>query len=69
MIFSFISGTKDNYLLVVNASNLEKDVEWMNQHKSSDVVIEDKSNDYALLALQGPLAEKTLQKLTVCAIK
>ena len=53
-----------NYLLVVNASNLEKDVEWMNQHKSSDVVIEDKSNDYALLALQGPLAEKTLQKLT-----
>lgn len=53
-----------NYLLVVNASNLEKDVEWMNQHKSPDVVIEDKSNDLALLALQGPLAEKTLQKLT-----
>jgi aminomethyltransferase len=53
-----------NYLLVVNASNLEKDLEWMNKHKTSDVEIEDKSDDYALLALQGPLAEKTLQKLT-----
>jgi aminomethyltransferase len=53
-----------NYLLVVNASNLEKDLEWMNKHKTSDVEIEDKSDSYALLALQGPLAEKTLQKLT-----
>jgi aminomethyltransferase len=53
-----------NYLLVVNASNLEKDLEWMNKHKTSDVEIEDKSDNYALLALQGPLAEKTLQKLT-----
>lgn len=53
-----------NYLLVVNASNLEKDVEWMNQHITPNVVVEDKSNDYGLLAIQGPLAEKTLQKLT-----
>jgi aminomethyltransferase len=58
-----------NYLLVVNASNLEKDLEWMNKHKTSDVKIEDKSDAYALLALQGPLAEKTLQKLTSVPLK
>jgi len=54
----------DDYLLVVNASNLEKDLEWMNKHITSDVVIEDKSDYYGLLALQGPVAEKVLQKLT-----
>ena len=56
---------EDNYLLVVNASNLKKDVEWMNKHKDLDVEIEDMSQSYALLALQGPLAEEILQKLTV----
>lgn len=55
---------EDNYLLVVNAANLEKDVEWMKKHLVEDVQIEDKSSDYALLALQGPRAEKILQTLT-----
>jgi len=55
---------EDNYLLVVNASNLEKDLEWMNEHKNSKVVIEDKSSSYSLIALQGPIAEKVLQKIT-----
>ena len=56
---------KDNdYLLVVNASNIEKDVEWMKQHVSGDVVIEDRSEEYGLLALQGPKAQEVLQKLT-----
>lgn len=53
-----------NYLLVVNASNLEKDLEWMNKHATGNVNIEDKSPEYALLALQGPVAEEVLQRLT-----
>ncbi|WP_438310723.1 glycine cleavage system aminomethyltransferase GcvT [Sporosarcina sp. FA9] len=56
--------SEDNYLLVVNASNIEKDLEWMNKHVIEDVKIEDASADYALLAIQGPVAEKVLQRLT-----
>lgn len=56
---------KDNdYLLVVNASNIEKDVEWMKKHATEDVVIEDRSEEFALIALQGPKAQEVLQKLT-----
>lgn len=56
---------KDNeYLLVVNASNIEKDVEWMQQFATDDVEIDNQSDAYALLALQGPIAEKFLQTLT-----
>lgn len=55
---------EDNYLLVVNASNLDKDLEWMKKHQTDNVTIEDKSDEYALLALQGPRAEAILQTLT-----
>lgn len=55
---------EDNYLLVVNASNLEKDLAWMKEHQTENVTIEDQSDDYALLALQGPRAEAILQTLT-----
>lgn len=55
---------ENNYLLVVNASNLEKDLEWMKKHATENVAIENKSDDYALLALQGPRAEAILQTLT-----
>ncbi len=54
----------NDYLLVVNASNIDKDLEWMNRHATADVTIEDKSSDYGLLALQGPVAQEVLQKLT-----
>jgi len=54
----------NDYLLVVNASNIDKDIAWMNSHATADVVIEDKSADYGLLALQGPVAQEVLQKLT-----
>lgn len=60
---------ENNYLLVVNASNLEKDLEWMKQHATENVVIENKSDDYALLALQGPRAETILQTLTEESLK
>ena len=55
---------EDNYLLVVNASNIDKDLEWMNKFSNEDVVIENHSSSYGLLALQGPIAQDVLQKLT-----
>jgi len=49
----------DQYLLVVNASNIDKDYEWMCSHKDGyDVVIDNQSASWGQLALQGPLAEK-----------
>ncbi|MFS0590944.1 glycine cleavage system aminomethyltransferase GcvT [Cytobacillus horneckiae] len=54
----------ENYLLVVNAANIEKDYEWLEQHLEGDVQIKNLSNEMSQLALQGPLAEKVLQKLT-----
>lgn len=52
------------YLVTPNASNSDKVFQWMNEHKMEDVVLENKSNDIGLLALQGPYAEQILQKLT-----
>lgn len=54
---------EDHYLLVVNASNIEKDYEWMKDHLEGDVEIKNLSEDMAQLALQGPAAEDVLQKL------
>ena len=54
----------NRYLLCVNAANIEKDFEWMLSQKFGDVTITNKSNDYAQIALQGPLAEEVLQTLT-----
>lgn len=54
----------DHYMLVVNAANLEKDWEWALDHLMPLVNLENKSDDLSLLALQGPRAEATMQKLT-----
>ncbi len=54
----------DHYMLVVNASNIAKDVEWMRRHTAGDVRIVDRSDDISLLAVQGPRSLDTLQKLT-----
>ncbi|TFD97534.1 glycine cleavage system aminomethyltransferase GcvT [Jeotgalibacillus salarius] len=55
---------EDDYLLVINASNIEKDVEWLQQHKTDNVDVENISDHVAQIALQGPEAERILQKLT-----
>jgi len=55
---------ENDFLLVVNAANIEKDYEWLTSHQFGDVQIKNISDQIAQLALQGPLAEKTLQKLT-----
>ncbi len=55
---------EEDYLLVTNAANLEKDLEWINKHAVGDVSIRDISDEIALLALQGPAAETILQRMT-----
>ncbi|NBD25489.1 glycine cleavage system aminomethyltransferase GcvT [Paenibacillus glycinis] len=52
--------TADQYLVVVNASNIDKDFEWMREHLIGDVMLENRSDDLALLALQGPQAAAVL---------
>lgn len=54
----------ERYLLVVNASNIDKDVKWMKQNVQGDVQIDDQSSEWGLLALQGPAAVEILQPLT-----
>lgn len=54
----------DHYLLVINAGNIEKDVAWLQEHRIDGVTIENISDRVAQLAIQGPLAEQILQKLT-----
>ncbi len=54
----------EEYMLVVNASNIEKDWGWITSRNSMDAEIENRSDDYALLALQGPNSVEILQKLT-----
>lgn len=56
--------TDDNFLLVVNASNIDKDFDWLQQHLEGDVELVNLSEKTAQLALQGPLAGRVLQKLT-----
>ncbi len=53
-----------DYMLVVNASNLQKDFDWLQSQKFGDVKIEDVSDATAMLAVQGPKSIETLQQLT-----
>jgi aminomethyltransferase len=52
------------YLLVVNASNIEKDWNWINSKNTFDAKLENKSDETSLLAVQGPKALEAMQKLT-----
>lgn len=54
----------DEYYLVVNASNIEKDWNWISKHNTFGVEMQNLSDAYSLLAVQGPNAIKALQKLT-----
>lgn len=55
----------DDYFIVVNASNTDKDFEWMRDAaKEHEVSIENQSDRWAQLAIQGPAAEAILQPLT-----
>ena len=54
----------ETYLLVVNASNIEKDWNWMNSQNKMNAVLYNASDEISQLAIQGPLALKAMQKLT-----
>ncbi|MCL1854116.1 MAG: glycine cleavage system aminomethyltransferase GcvT [Clostridia bacterium] len=55
---------EEKYLVVVNASNREKDLRHMTAHRIGEAVITDLSDDYCQLALQGPGADAMLRTLT-----
>jgi len=55
---------EDEYLIVINAANRLKDVEWMRWHLSGEVEFKDISDEVAQLALQGPRSKELLCKLT-----
>jgi aminomethyltransferase len=60
---------REKFLVVVNASNREKDLEWIIKHSNnSAVVVENVSDKIALLALQGPLAQNLLEKAVMVDI-
>ena len=54
----------NRYMLVVNASNIEKDFNWIQSNNHFDAIIADISDQTSLLAVQGPQAAKALQSLT-----
>ena len=56
--------SEKEYMLVVNASNIEKDWNWISQHNDLGVEMINKSDKISLLAVQGPKASEALQSLT-----
>lgn len=58
-----------SYLLVVNASNQDKDFDWITTNKKGSVDIKNRSEDYFQLALQGPLVMKIISEILKANIK
>jgi aminomethyltransferase len=56
--------SEEAYFIVVNASNIEKDWDWISQHNDLGVEMQNLSDDYSLLAIQGPKAAEAMQSLT-----
>ena len=56
---------EEEYLLVVNASNIDKDWEWISSQNDLGVAMKNLSDDYSLLAIQGPKAVEAMQSLTL----
>ncbi len=54
----------EEYMLVVNASNIEKDWNWISGQNDMGVMMENLSDNYCLFAVQGPKSTEVLQKLT-----
>lgn len=52
----------DHYMLAVNAANIQKDYDWLLQHKTEGVEITNNSERVSILAVQGPKAKETIQK-------
>ena len=59
---------ENDYMLVVNGANIEKDFDWITSQNSMGAKLVNNSEQWALLAVQGPNAEAALQKLTDVAL-
>jgi len=55
--------SQESFLLVVNAANIEKNINWLNEHKSQHVSITDKSDTLSKIDIQGPRSRDILQKV------
>jgi aminomethyltransferase len=55
---------EEEYLLVVNASNIDKDWDWISAHNDVNAEMKNLSDEYSLLAIQGPKAIEAMQTLT-----
>lgn len=55
---------EDHFFVCVNAANISKDFEWMTQHNRAQATMVDRSDEYALIAVQGPSAPGIVQRLT-----
>lgn len=58
----------EEYMLVVNASNISKDWDWISKHNDTGAQLTDRSDQFSLLAVQGPMAAKAMQSLTPVAL-
>ncbi len=56
--------SSENFFLVVNAANTDKDFDWFQENSFGDVRLQNLSSEYAQIALQGPNSEAILQDLT-----
>ena len=56
--------SEEKYVLVVNASNIQKDWDWISSHNDVGAEMRDLSENFSLLAIQGPKAAKAMQSLT-----
>ena len=54
---------QDGYLLVVNASNIEKDFNWLEDHLQTNVILENLSDDCSLIAVQGPRSRSLIESI------
>jgi len=54
---------EDKFMLVINASNIEKDFNWMKENNKFGVELKNLSDDYSLLAVQGPRSKDVVQKI------
>ena len=59
----------DGYFMVVNASNIQKNFDWLSEHKTENVNLKNVSEDYSLIAIQGPNSRDILSTYTHANLK
>lgn len=65
----FVYRLPDYYMLVINASNTAKDIDWLKKNNSEGAELADLKENMTLLALQGPRSQEILQKISSVDLK